>query len=159
MLADSKAASQPYFWFPSKVDGNVVRITGVLTSLLSASSVALFWYHDIGIYIAYGIWLDFLLRLFGGARVSLLGRIAMILATAMDPEPRAGRPKQFATMCGVMFSTFGSLFYFLSFNCSDYIGAVFMGMLACACGMEGFLDFCLGCVFYRMGIEFGLISK
>jgi glutaredoxin len=159
MLADSKSAAQPYFWFPAKVEGNVVRITGVLTCLSSVCSVALFWYHDIGIYVAYAIWLDFLLRLLGGARISLLGRIAMLIASPMEPHPRAGRPKQFATMCGVLFSFLGSLFYFLSFRGSDYIGAAFMGMLACASGMEGFLDFCLGCVFYRMGIELGLISK
>lgn len=158
MIADSKSAIKPLFWFPDKVNGKVVRITGVLTCLASAISAAFHW-KDWGAYIAYGILLDFVLRLFAGARASPLGRLAAVLALPLEPQPRAGRPKQFASMCGLMFSFFGSLFFILNFPGSNIIGAFFMGGLAIATGMEGFLDFCLGCFFFRIGMELGLIPK
>lgn len=38
-------------------------------------------------------------------------------------------------------------------------GAVVMGGLLGAAALEGFCNFCLGCVFFGLGIRFGLIPK
>lgn len=152
--APVKSTIQPLFWFPEKVNGNAVRITGVLTCFASACSV--FYWKTSGPYIADAILIDFVLRLLGGARVSPIGRLATILASPLEPQPRAGRPKQFATMCGVMFALGGALGFATGNN---VVGIGFMTGLACATGMEGFLDFCVGCVFFRIGVDIGLIPK
>lgn len=160
VISNSKYQMKPFFWFPEKVDGNVVRITGVLTCFASAIPAILihlehfFWAR----YAAYVIALDFLLRLLGGAKFSVFGRMAMLLARPLDPNPRMGRPKQFATVCGVMFSGLGSLFYIVKFPGHDIVGSVFMGGLAVATFMEGFLDFCVGCVFFHLGIKLGIFK-
>jgi glutaredoxin 3 len=159
-IANSQYQMKPYFWFPEKVDGNVVRITGVLTCFASAMSAivvhcdCLFWAR----YVTYAIAIDFFLRLLGGAKFSVFGRVAMLLASPLDPNPRMGRPKQFATCCGIIFSWLGSLFYLVHFPGHDIVGSVFMGGLAGATFMEGFLDFCVGCVFFRIGIKVGIFK-
>jgi glutaredoxin 3 len=159
-IANSDYQMKPYFWFPEKVDGNVVRITGVLTCFASAMSAILvhwecfFWAR----YVTYAIAIDFVLRLLGGAKFSVFGRVGMLLACPLDPNPRMGRPKQFATCCGIIFSWLGSLFYLMHFPCHDIVGSVFMGGLAGAAFMEGFLDFCVGCVFFRIGIKLGIFK-
>ena len=118
-----------------------------------------------GAYIAYFILLDFFARILAGSKFSLLGRLGGFIATSCfdETKPRAGRPKQFACCCGLLFSLMGSLFYLLgsysNLDFSQFIGAAFMGMLACASGMEGFLDFCLGCVFFRLGVQLGIFPK
>jgi hypothetical protein len=158
-IKKSDLSTKPLFWFPETVNAYVVRWTGVLTCMCSlVSAVTVYWY-DWGRYVAYGLLFDFILRLLAGAKVSFLGRIAMVLASCKEPKPRHGRPKQFATMCGIMFSGLGSLFYVLPFPYHDYIGIGFMAALAIASGMEGFLDFCLGCVFFKYGILLGVIPK
>lgn len=159
-INSSNYTTTTYFWFPEKVDAYVVRITGALTCLASATSAALvhfegfYWVR----YIAYGLALDFVLRLLGGARISVFGRIAMLIALPLEPLPRIGKPKQFATCCGVIFSGLGSAFYLVPIPYHDIVGSAFMGGLAVAAGMEGFLDFCVGCVIFRMCVKLGIFN-
>ena len=158
---DVVSTTQPLFWFPAQVDGVVIRLTGVMTCLASVASILLyfFWYELVGKCIAYYLLLDFVLRFLGGSRFSPIGRVAMVLATSAKKQPRVGRPKQFASVCGISFSLLGSVFYAMPVPYSDYIGAAFIGMLGMATGMEGFLDFCLGCVFFRIFVHLGLFAK
>lgn len=146
----------PPFWFPNTVNNNVVRVTGVQVCILSAISAGFHW-KLWARYLAVGILADFTLRLFAGSPVSPLGMIATFVTSPWKPDFRPGPPKQFASFCGLFFSLLGTIFYFVDFHYHDVVGAVWMGMLAGAAGMEGFLDFCLGCVFYGLGIQFGLI--
>jgi glutaredoxin len=150
------ATRHPFFFFPAKVNGNVVRGTGILTCLVAVACVVLSWLTSWGQYIALYLVLEFILRILAGSRLSLLGQLATLLTLTMEPEPRSGPPKQFACLCGFMFSFLGASFYCLGFR---FLGSVFIGGLAIASGMEGFLDHCLGCVFFRLGMEMGLISK
>jgi glutaredoxin len=160
-IANSEYHMKPYFWFPEKVDGNVVRIIGVLTFFAGAMSAILvhwesfFWAR----YVTYAMAIDFILRMLGGAKFSVFGRVAMLLATPLDPNPRMGRPKQFACCCGIIFSGIGSLCYLVTFPGHDIVGSVFMGGLAVAAFMEGFLGFCVGCVIFRIGIKVGIFKK
>lgn len=155
-LTKSNIGIEPLFWFPVTVNAHVIRATGIMTSISSAISAAAVYWAAWSSYIAYILFFDFILRLLAGSRFSLLGRIATLLTMPLEPKPRHGRPKQFATMCGVMFSGLGSLFFLLGI---DYAGTAFMGGLAIASGMEGFLDFCVGCVMFKYGIKLGLIPK
>lgn len=158
-LLKAKIGIEPLFWFPATVNAHVIRLTGILTCLSSLLSALSVHWAPWGRYVAYGLFFDFILRFFAGSRLSVLGRTATVLTSPIKPKPRHGRPKQFATMCGIMFSGLGSLFYVLNFPHHDYVGAAFMGGLAIASGMEGFLDFCLGCVIFKYGIKLGLIPK
>lgn len=147
----------PLFWFPSVVNGNVVRCTGMLTSSLAlfcAMSTYIWpsWAH----YVSYFLALDFILRILAGSMLSIPGRLATLLTFFMKPDPRSGRPKQFASMCGLMFSLLSAGFFAAGLQ---IVGSIFMAGLAVACGLEGFFDYCLGCVFFRIGIQCGLIPK
>jgi hypothetical protein len=151
--------TKPLLWFPEKVNGNAIRSTGVLTCLLSSVCALVAILTPWGHYIAYGLVLDFILRFIGGGGIAPLGILASIPVKFLEPNPRAGRPKQFASMCGLMFSALGAIFYSVPIPYNDYIGSVFIGILAICTGMEGFLDFCLGCVFFRIGIQLKIIPK
>ena len=80
----------------------------------------------------------------------------MFAAYYLEPIPRMGRPKQFATCCGIAFSGLASLAFLLPFPGHDVVGSAFMTALAVATGMEGFLDFCVGCLVFRLGVKFGI---
>jgi tellurite resistance protein TehA-like permease len=153
---ERSTAMNPPFWFPNTVNNNVVRMTGVQVCLLSALSAAFHW-KLWARYLAVGLLVDFWLRLVAGSGVSPLGMIANLLTSSLKPDFRPGPPKQFAAFCGLFFSTLGTVFYFLDFELHDVVGAIWMGMLAGAAGLEGFCDFCFGCLFYGVGIQFGLL--
>ena len=187
-----RGATQPLFWFPPKVNGHAVRMTGVLTCATALTSVATFFLTWWGQYIALALAFDFCMRILAGSRFSFLGQLAGLLVSSLEPKPRMGRPKQFAgkrmlrrgksmqffcssltfglafavlpgfpplACCGLMFSTLAAVGYFVPFPYHEYVGAAFCAMLAGASGMEGFLDFCLGCVFFKIGIQLGIFPK
>ena len=147
---------KPLFWFPDSVNGKVVRCTGTLTCGTALVCVIATYLASWGPYISYYLVLDFVLRILAGSKLSPLGRLATLLTIFMEPDKRAGRPKQFASMCGLMFSLLGAAFYAAGI---DIAGSVFIAGLAGASGMEGFADYCLGCVFFRIGIQVGIIPK
>jgi glutaredoxin len=155
----AKLTTKPLFWFPEQVDAHVIRIGGLLicgTSL--ATSLLVYWY-SWGAYLSYGLAIDFLLRVLAGSFLSPLGRIAWLLAKLVGSKPRAGRPKQFAALCGLFFSTLASILYAIPVFGTNIAGSIVLALLACAAGMEGFLDFCVGCVVFKWGVKLGLISK
>jgi glutaredoxin len=158
-LAKSNIAIEPLFWFPVTVNAHVVRVTGCITSICSLVSAVAAQWVDWGQYLAYALFLDFVLRLLGGSRFSPVGQVVTLCTRCLEPKKRHGRPKQFATMCGVMFSGLGALCFILNTERSKYAGSAFMGGLAIASGMEGFLDFCVGCVMFKYGMKLGLIPK
>jgi glutaredoxin len=149
-------ARNPLFWFPNTVNNIVVRLTGLQVFGISVISCAFFkelWAR----YLAAFLVIDFMLRLTVGSFLSPLGIIATFLATPFEPDFRPGPPKQFAAFCGVMFSTLATLFYFWDFEYHEIVGAIWIGMLAGAAGLEAFFDYCLGCVFFGLGIQFGVL--
>mmetsp|Transcript_33861 Transcript_33861/g.70391 ORF Transcript_33861/g.70391 Transcript_33861/m.70391 type:complete len:380 (-) Transcript_33861:46-1185(-) len=153
---ERSTAMNPPLWFPNQVNNLVVRCVGLQVFCLSAISTA-FYYKIWGRYLAVGLLVDFAIRLVAGSSLSPLGMNATFITSFFKPDFRPGPPKQFAAFCGLFFSLLGTLFYFLTFDGHDIVGAIWMAMLAFAAGLEGFLDFCLGCLFYGFGIQFGLI--
>jgi len=161
-ILTKKCNTKTLFYFPMAVDGNIVRIMGCITSALSLlSAIIVHYYVQVGRIIAYILAFDFILRVVGGAKISIIGNIASVINSILmlQPNKRSGRPKQFASMCGLLFSSLASLLYIIPFEYHDILGAIFMGVLACCCGMEGFLDFCMGCLFFQWGITLGIIPK
>lgn len=149
----------PMFWYPVKVDANVIRAVGVMTCLISlVSFIAGLWY-EWGHYIAYGLFFDYVLRFFGGYRFSPLGNIGILLTSKMEPNLRFGRPKQFAAfVCGSIVGS-ACIFFLLNFPTSDYVGSAIMGSVVIGAAMEGFLDFCLGWCMFEMGVKAGVFRK
>ncbi len=149
-------AMNPLFWFPNVVNNHVIRVVGFQVCCLSVVC-AVFreeeWAHWLTVFVL----LDFCLRLIAGASASPLGMIATFLTSPFRPLFRPGPPKQFASLCGVMFSGLGTLFYFWDFEHHEWVGMAFMAGLAGASGLEWMFDFCLGCKFYAIGIYLGLI--
>jgi len=147
---------EPLFWFENSVNGNVSRCTAVLTCATALVCVGATYLASWGHYISYFLLFDFLMRILAGSKLSVLGRLSTLLTLFAKPDPRAGRPKQFASMCGFIFSLLGTIFYLSGLN---IVGSVFICGLAVACGLEGFLDCCLGCTVFRIGIQCGIIAK
>jgi len=158
-IADSKSAVQPLFWYPEKVNAYGVRHTGAVTCVMATILAVFSCTNDSFKYIGYALFIDFVLRVLGGCRLSPVSMMGSILSYGLEPLPRAGRPKQFAAMCGTIFACLASLFYIMPFEYSDIVGSVFMGMLAVATGMEGFLDFCVGCLIFKTLGQLGLLSQ
>lgn len=146
-------ALHPLFWFPNVANNWVVRLTGLLVTALTALSIA-FYEHRTGKWIAAFLLLDFTIRLFVGSSMSPLGMIGSLLASPFKPQFKPGPPKQFAASCGTMFTLIATCCFFTGHNIP---AACVMGGLLGAAALEGFFDFCLGCVFYGLGIRFGLI--
>ena len=149
-------AMQPLFWFPNVVNNYVIRVVGFQVCTLSVLS-AVFLNDLWGRYLAAFLLVDFCLRFIAGASASPLGMIATAVTSPFRPQFRPGPPKQFAALCGVMFSCLGTVFYFVNFKYHQYVGCAFMAGLAGASGLEWALDFCLGCWFFSIGIYLGLI--
>lgn len=142
----SKAINPP-FWFPNTVNDNVVRVTGMQVCVLAILSTA--FHNELwGRYLAMGLMVDFVIRMMVGSFLSPLGMIATLVTAPFEPKFKPGPPKQFAAFCGLMFSLLGTIFYFVDFEGHKIVGAIFMGMLAGASGLEGFVGFCLGCLFF-----------
>mmetsp|Transcript_24281 Transcript_24281/g.32351 ORF Transcript_24281/g.32351 Transcript_24281/m.32351 type:complete len:987 (+) Transcript_24281:202-3162(+) len=147
------SAVHPLFWFPNVVNNYVVRLVGMQVCLISV--IAIVFREEIwGQYLAVALLVDFATRFFVGSSLSLLGMIATVLSSPWRPEFKPGPPKQFASACGLMFSLVAVACYFTD---NAIPGAAVLAGLAGAAGLEGFGNFCVGCLFYQLGIQFGLI--
>jgi hypothetical protein len=149
-------ARNPLFWFPNTVNNRVVRLTGLQVFVISLIS-CIFHQELWARYLAVFLVVDFMIRMTVGSFLSPLGMIASFVASFFEPNFKPGPPKQFAAFCGVFFSTMATTFYFVEFDYHEVVGAIWIGMLAGASGLEAFADFCLGCVFFGLGIQFGLL--
>jgi len=148
-------ARHPLGWFPNVVNNHVVRLTGCLVVLTCGLAIG-YRHEDWSKWLVLFLAIDFFTRMLVGSSLSVLGMIATVLSSPFTPDFRAGPPKQFAACCGVMFSAIACGCYFADF--ADW-GAFVLGLLAGAAGMEGFLDFCLGCLFFSWGVRFKLIPN
>ncbi|CAB9529754.1 Glutaredoxin-2, mitochondrial [Seminavis robusta] len=147
----SSGTSGTLLWFPPKVNKSAIRTTGVLSCGIALTSAVLMYQNPQDPtpgYIAAGLFGDYTLRFMAGSKFSPVAQLGGMLASSMDVIFRPGAPKQFATVCGMMFSGLGAAMFL---NNSAEIGCGFMSVLALCAGMEGFLDFCLGCKFYAIG--------
>ena len=150
-------AVMPLFWFPPTVNHVVVRLSGRICCILAVTSVVfvnVFPAQQWGQWIAAFLLGDFVLRFLSGPSLSLIAQLAVLLTATIPPDLRPGPPKQFASACGLLFSLLATIFYFTSLK---IVGSVFCSVLALACGLEGFCDFCLGCFFFSKCIRYGFV--
>jgi hypothetical protein len=119
--------------------------------------ISIIFHQEVwGAWISAFLLIDFLTRMMVGSSLSVLGMVGTLISSPFQPQFRPGPPKQFASFCGVCFSLVATCCYFTG---NEVYGAIVLGGLAVAAGMEGFLDFCLGCVFFALGIRFNLIPN
>lgn len=155
------------FEFPNTVDGRVIRWTGFQVFVICVVIAALS-YKEIKQYkwLSVGLLTDFCLRLYGGAGISPLGSIAMLITAVWDligprvfgretgPVWGAGPPKQFAVGVGVLFS---AIIVILQFTKVWQGATVFAAILAFFAWLESFLNFCAGCWVFGHAIRLKLI--
>lgn len=152
----SQGKYQPLFWFPPTVNKWAIRATGLITCGISGTiSYTMLQQSDSTVdpsmgLIATVLCADFVLRLTSGSKVAPIAQLGCAVAQAanLTPIPRPGAPKQFASLCGTIFSGLGAAFYLSG---KPVVGGVFLAILAACSGMEGGLDFCLGCTFFSIG--------
>eukprot|EP00041_Stephanoeca_diplocostata_P019409 m.418837 g.418837 ORF g.418837 m.418837 type:complete len:1030 (-) comp21294_c1_seq7:310-3399(-) len=148
-------ARHPLFWFPNVVNNYVVRLTGIQVSAICVVGIIAReerWAHWMIVFLL----VDFFTRMVLGSYASVLGMIATLLSSPFKPQFKPGPPKQFASFCGLCFCIPVVALYF---NGNYVAGAIILGLLLGAAAMEGFLNFCLGCVFFGLGIRFKLIPS
>eukprot|EP01134_Creolimax_fragrantissima_P006246 CFRG6246T1 len=155
---ESTAAIHPVFAFPDTLNSNTIRVKAVLI-FVTAVCGAVFWDSRGMHWVICGLMADFILSFFFGGAFSLLANLADIVTCRMKPKWVAGPPKQFAALCGIVFSGTATALFFggNGTKTTDILGAIFCAMLAGASGMEAFLDFCAGCAIFSLMIRLGLI--
>lgn len=128
-------------WYPEVVNGHVARLTSLLSCIYTILCIG-FYRRPPTQWAVLGLAVDYLLRLTYGSQYSVGGACASMLLTYVQPRWACGPPKQFAALCGLFFSTFAAGLYLGNHPAG---GAVVLAMLMFAAGLEGCLDFCLGC--------------
>jgi len=155
------------FEFPNTVDIRVIRLVGFQVMVITIILAALAYkkeqsYH----WLAVGLLTDFCLRFYGGAGISPLGSIAMLVAAIWDfvgprffgretgPVWGAGPPKQFAVFVGVFFSAMIVIF---EFTHVWQAATVFAAVLAFFAALESLINFCAGCWVFQKAIRSGIV--
>eukprot|EP01065_Artemidia_motanka_P008805 TRINITY_DN14457_c2_g1_i2.p1 TRINITY_DN14457_c2_g1~~TRINITY_DN14457_c2_g1_i2.p1 ORF type:complete len:1059 (+),score=258.08 TRINITY_DN14457_c2_g1_i2:107-3178(+) len=143
------------FYFPHTVNNWVVRGIALQAVFCCVASfvLALMGYRAAPGWIMIGLCADFAVRFVGGGNCSPLGALAMVATSFLEEKMVSGPQKQFATAIGVCFA--GAAGALLLADQRIAGGVVCM----CLCGpaaLEAFLDFCLGCWFFKHMINFGI---
>lgn len=149
----AKVTSLGLFWFPETVDNNMVRVVGGLSSLYCVICMGTMFFYPTK-WAVLALALDYLLRVIFSGSYSVGGAVASVLLARVDPHWTCGPPKQFANICGVMFSTIAAGCFVAE---QRIAGAVFLGMLAIA-AFGSALNFCVGCIMFGYMIKFKLMS-
>jgi len=126
---------------PVRIDRNVVRTTGAMTTL------ALVAYAATGsALIIVPVALDYALRASMKAPMSPMARLARRVAAALGLQYRAmdKAPKVFASRIGVIFAMGAAIAHFAA----PELAAPLALALAVFTFLESALDFCVGCVVY-----------
>lgn len=165
VLEAGAPAGGTLFHFPEVLDNRVVRFNG-FWSFVICLLVAVFYKERAAHWVMGGLMVEYGMRLLGGGNVSALGALSGACAALLDvvgsrPKFVGGPPKQFATLCGLMFSSLAFFFYLVSVYERKLIN---VGLaVTCALGMAALLecaiDFCLGCWMFQMMNRFGLVSS
>ena len=124
-----------------KIDRNVVRTNGLLTTLCLAAYVRT---HSPWIIVPVG--LDYVLRASMSAPASPMTRLARLVAKAVGLPYRAmdQAPKVFASRIGVCFALGAAITHFAFPAAAPWLA----GTLAVFTTLESVFDLCVGCVVY-----------
>eukprot|EP01061_Rhynchopus_euleeides_P047305 TRINITY_DN9431_c0_g1_i1.p1 TRINITY_DN9431_c0_g1~~TRINITY_DN9431_c0_g1_i1.p1 ORF type:complete len:1048 (+),score=368.96 TRINITY_DN9431_c0_g1_i1:56-3145(+) len=143
------------FYFPHTVNIYPVRL--IALQMVVICVLCIVWRHQTwAAWVALGMALDFFIRALAGASFSIAGAFAMLVSSPLKEDLRNGPPKQFATFIGFAFSLTGAMFLL---NGYEITGATILGALAGPAAAEAFFDFCLGCWFFGLMTDFGIIRS
>lgn len=140
--------------YPSRLDENISRpvaISVFTIALITLLRPDLSW-------LIYLLTVDFVLR-YIHPKLSPLVLIYNYIDKNLlgnSPHPYYAPPKRFAILLGVIMSTLISLFYIAGL---DLIAVATTFMLLFASFLQGFFSYCIGCKFYDILIQFGLIQS
>jgi len=156
------AGGTTIFWFPHTVNEVDARFTALIVVFVSLFGIAFYDSYAMHWIITFQT-LDFILRVLGGGKASLAGSLAGWFSVFFEERLTSGPPKQFAALCGVIFSGLATLFLWLGQGLSSndsnehgnpfpyyFIGQFILFFLCIAASLEGFLNFCIGCKCYGL---------
>eukprot|EP00629_Pelagomonadales_sp_RCC1024_P000296 CAMPEP_0119261536 /NCGR_PEP_ID=MMETSP1329-20130426/1570_1 /TAXON_ID=114041 /ORGANISM="Genus nov. species nov., Strain RCC1024" /LENGTH=970 /DNA_ID=CAMNT_0007261101 /DNA_START=166 /DNA_END=3078 /DNA_ORIENTATION=- len=151
-------ASLALLWFPSLVNRWIIQITGIQIVIVAVLCI-IFREERWAWWLSAFLLLDFVARFSFGAPASVLGSLSLLVTapfeqTCLKPQWTPGPPKQFAAFCGICFTTVATCLYFTGHYTA---GAVVYGVLTCAASLEGFGNVCVGCIFFQLGVQLGLL--
>ena len=143
------------FSFPRTVNEVSARLVAAMVMALSLVIVVtgVWWLMPV---LAYG----FLARVLTGPTLSPIGLLATRVLTprlGFTEKIVAGRPKQFAQVVGLIFST-TALVLFLATD-SMTASRVVIGILTVFAAMESGLGFCAGCFVFNRLMIWGIIPE
>lgn len=125
----------------TRIDRNVVRVSGFITTLLLAAYVA-----TGSAWIVVPVGLDYALRTPMNGPRTPLGRLAGLIAKSVGLPYRAmdKAPKVFASRIGVCFAMGAAIAHFEAPSMAPWLA----GTLAVFTCLESVFDFCVGCIVY-----------
>eukprot|EP01083_Nonionella_stella_P011201 31848_1 len=88
--------------------------------------------------------------------MSPLGVLSNIIASCTTPKYSPGAPKQFASLCGLMFS--GSTFLCFAYD-QITIGCVILSVLFICALLESVMDLCVGCFVFGYLVRFSVVPS
>lgn len=148
------------FSFPPLVDNRVVRMTGLLTMVISIILIV-FRKEEWAWWVSLGMAVDFVIRFMYAGTGSALGSLALAFVAPMDEELVPGPPKQFAAFVGVCFySAIAAVFIGGDGRYGSEIAAsILLGIIAFFAFLESFFNFCAGCFVFGYLVAFGIVRN
>ena len=145
------------FDFPDQVNEYAARCTAGLVVLRTLATV--FTTGGVQLVLAGLLTLGFALRVAGGPRYSLLGRLSVHVLVPMlgkEPQLTAGPPKRFAQTIGLVFSGTALMLFLAGFPTA---ATVVLLALAVAATLESVFGICLGCWAFSRLMRAGVIPE
>ena len=152
---DKNVAFECLFSFPSSVNNYTVRGLGIMAMIICIFGL-IYRNKELMHWIICGLFIDYTIRFFSGASMSPMGILSNIIVSFFKkPKFSPGPPKQFASLCGMIFSGLTFLFFRLD---EIEIGCVIISILLLCAAMEGIFDFCVGCFVFSFLVQFKIVS-
>lgn len=152
---DERITRTTLFWFPDTVNRKSAQMSGLIAFIVCILCVA-FYESRATQWVVLALALDFFGRFLGGGTWTPIGMVSHILTSYWEPSFMCGAPKQFASFCGLFMSALSAA---LLLSGKRLGGTIVIGALMGPTGLEGILDFCLGCWMFGWGITFGIVPK
>jgi tellurite resistance protein TehA-like permease/glutaredoxin len=152
---NQRLGSTGLFWFPDTVNRTAAQVVGLICMIYCILCVA-FYDRRATQWAVLALAIDFFGRLLFGGNYTPIGLIGNIVAHAWKGRPvlMAGPPKQFAAFCGFFMSALSAALLLAGERLG---GTIVIGILIFPTGLEGILDWCMGCWMFGLGIRYGIV--
>jgi hypothetical protein len=125
-----------------KVDANLYRFTAIQIVMLMV-----LWFSTGSFFVAFILFLDFLVRFLGLKHYSLTYLVAHYITKKLELTPRMSdyAPKKFALHLGLIISSL--IVVSLMFGLNQFASVIGVILLFCAL-LEALFEYCVGCKLY-----------